>query len=46
MIISIGGIIILLGIFILVSMCCLPEIAAYLTNRQQSQNPENEKHIV
>lgn len=46
MIISIGGVIILLGIFILVSICCLPEIVAYLTNRKKSQNLKNKKQIV
>lgn len=38
---NICGIIILSGIFILVGGCCLPEIAAYLTSRRQSQNIEN-----
>lgn len=41
---SIFGII-LACMFILASICCLPEIVVYLTNRRQSQNLENEKQI-
>lgn len=41
---SIFGII-LACMFILASICCLPEIVVYLTNNQQSQNLENEKQI-
>lgn len=40
----IGGIIILSGIFILVSICCF-EIVVFLTNKRQNKNLENEKHI-
>lgn len=43
-IMSIFGII-LVCMFILASICCLPEIVVYLTNRRQSQNLENEKQI-
>ncbi len=39
---SIFGII-LACMFILASICCLPEIVVYLTNRRQNQN-ENTKH--
>jgi len=31
--------------FILASICCLPEFIEYLNNRRQSQNLENEKQI-
>ena len=41
---SIVGII-LVCMFILAIICCFPEIVAYLTNRHQSQNLENTKHI-
>lgn len=37
--------IILVCMFILASICCLPEIAAYLTNRRQSKKLEITKQI-
>lgn len=35
--------IILVCMFILATICCLPEFIEYLTNRRKSQNLENEK---
>lgn len=35
---------ILVCMFILASICCLPEIVTYLTNRHQNQKIENTKH--
>ena len=36
---------ILVCMFILASICCLPEIVTHLTNRHQNQNIENTKQI-
>lgn len=42
---SIFGII-LACMFILTTICCLPEFIEYLTNRRKSQNLENEKYTM